>query len=125
MLHDEPKEFFVVDDEIINFKRMLNTLTKEDYKVLRASGYWSGISALRLYSGCLGLLVTALPLPPMARLRMSQGPSGARLKPESNLRLASQRSRRCRHRTRAHRQRSHTVAGTLSDEPFSPRGVPS
>jgi hypothetical protein len=53
----------VVDDEIINFERMFNALTKEDYKVLRASGYWSGISAFRMNSGCLGLLVTAVSFP--------------------------------------------------------------
>lgn len=72
MAQQEPKEIFLVDDEIADVKLMCNALRKEGYKVLPALGYRSGLYAFRLYSGRFHLLVTAVSLPPENGCELAQ-----------------------------------------------------
>jgi len=71
MALQEAKEIFLIDDETADLKLMCNTLRKAGYEVLPAS-YRSGIYAVRLYSRCFDLLVTAVSLPPEARWELAE-----------------------------------------------------
>src|SRR5215469_17873492 len=71
MALQEAKEIFLIDDETADLKLMCNTLRKAGYEVLPAS-YRSGIYAVRLYSRCFDLLVTAISLSPEARWDLAE-----------------------------------------------------
>ena len=71
MALQEAKEIFWIDDETADLELMCNTLRKAGYEVPPAS-YRPGIYAVRLYSRCFDLLVTAVSLPPEAHWELAE-----------------------------------------------------